>query len=210
MTTRKQKIAEFDQGYNITVTGRHVQVTDGMKQHAMDKLTKLDKLGERIMDIAVWMDIQKLDHRVDIVMRYGHTLIKSHASSTDMYVSIDKAVDKLQTQLARYHQRLTDHHAKAHPVIDIPMKVYGIPLDDVSDVNSDIESETLRKREARFKPHKIMKVETRSLKILNDEEAIMKMELSQDPLMVFRDEASRRLKVIWRMEDGNYGVIEPE
>lgn len=210
MTTRKQKIAEFDQGYNITVTGRHVQVTDGMKQHAIDKLSKLDRLGNRILDIAVWMDIQKLDHRVDIVMRYGHTLIKSHASSTDMYVSIDKAVDKLETQLSKYKQRLTDHHAKEHPVVDIPMKVYGIPLDDISDVNSEIELETLRKREARFKAHRIMKVENRPLKILNDDEAIMKMELSQDPLMVFRDEASRRLKVIWRMEDGNYGVIEPE
>lgn len=211
MTTRKEKIAEFDQGYTITVTGRHVQVTDGMKQHAVDKLAKIDRLGNRIMDVAVTMDIQKLDHKVDIVMKYGHTIIKSHACTTDMYASIDKAIDKLQTQLAKYKNKIQDHHAKEHPVTEIPEKVYGyLPGDDLAEINQEIESENLNRHADRFHMHKVVKVATRPLKILNDDEAIMKMELSQEPVMVFRGEADRRLKVIWRMEDGNYGIIEPE
>ncbi len=216
MTTRKERIAEFDQGYNITVSGRNVHITEGMKQHAIDKLSKLERFGNRIVDIAVTMDIQKLDNRVDIVIKYGHTIIKSHGSSTDMYVSIDMAVDKLQAQLVKYKSKLDDHHAKGHPVVDVPMKIYGVnidyevPVDEVFEVNSEIESETKQRQVDRFKPHRIVKVETRPLKILTDEEAIMKMELSQDPLMIFRSEMDRRLKVIWRLEDGNFGIVEPE
>jgi putative sigma-54 modulation protein len=45
---------------------------------------------------------------------------------------------------------------------------------------------------------------------LNDDEAVMKMELSGDPVMVFRAEDNRQLKVIYRRQDGNYGIIAPE
>jgi putative sigma-54 modulation protein len=86
------------------------------------------------------------------------------------------------------------------------MKVYGIPLDEVAEINDEIETES----HTRYELHTIQKVESQPLKILTDEEAIMKMELSHAPVMVYRDEKDRRLKVIWRLENGNYGVIEPE
>lgn len=206
MTTKREKMAEFEPGYFVNVTGRHMQVTEGMKQHAINKLAKLDRLGARIIEVSVTMDIQKLDHRVDIMVKYGHTIVKSHASSTDMYISIDKAVDKLQHQIGRYKSKIQDHHAKGHPVVAVPMKVYGIQLDEIIDINDEIEAENRKKSER----HTIQQVETQPLKILTDEEAIMKMELSQAPVMIYRDEKDRQLKVIWRMEDGNYGVIEPE
>lgn len=206
MTTKREKMAEFEPGYYVNVTGRHVQVTEGMKQHAINKLSKLDRLGARIIDVNVTMDIQKLEHRVDIIVKYGHTVVKSHAASSDMYVSIDKAVEKLQNQISRYKNKIQDHHAKGHPVVDMPMKVYGIPLDEVAEINDEIETESHK----RYELHTIQKVESQPLKILTDEEAIMKMELSHAPVMVYRDEKDRRLKVIWRLENGNYGVIEPE
>lgn len=206
MTTKREKMAEFEPGYYVNVTGRHVQVTEGMKQHAINKLSKLDRLGARIIDVNVTMDIQKLEHRVDIIVKYGHTVVKSHAASSDMYVSIDKAVEKLQNQISRYKNKIQDHHAKGHPVVEMPMKVYGIPLDEVAEINDEIETESHK----RYELHTIQKVESQPLKILTDEEAIMKMELSHAPVMVYRDEKDRRLKVIWRLENGNYGVIEPE
>lgn len=214
--TRKQKIAEFDQGYNVVVTGRHVHVTEAMKAYAEEKLEKLERFGDRIIDIIVTMDIQKLEHKVDIVLKYGHTLIKSHASTTDMYASIDLAVNKLHAQLDRYKSRITDHHAKAHPVIDIPVTIYGVAGTQVTDerelteVNGEIEAETRRRQEKSLQLHEIVRVESQPLKILTNNEAIMKMELSGAPLMVYRCEVSRKLKVIYKLEDGNFGVVEPE
>lgn len=215
--TRKQKMAEFPQGYTVTVTGRHVHVTDAMKSYAEEKLTKLERLGDRIIDISVIMDIQKLSHRVDIIMKYGHTLIQSHAVSTDMYVSIDQAIDKLQKQLRKYKNRLKEHHAKGYPVVQVPATIYSSslekePLDtiDEQEVNQEIDWQNEQSELMYASPHKIVKTESQQLKILTDDEAIMKMELSGTAAMVYRHEGTRKLKVIYRQEDGNYCVIEAE
>lgn len=194
MPNRKEKMVEFEQGYNVIVTGRHVHVTDGMKQHAADRISRLERVGNRIIDVHVTMDIQKLSHRVDIQMKYGHTIIRSHAATTDMYVSIDEAVDKLNRQLKKYKKRIQEHHAKDVRAIEIPVLVY--------------EEEEMAEEEAPH--HKIVATETKRLKLLTEDEAIMRMELSGDPLMVYRSEVTQKLRVIYRREDGNYGIIQPE
>ena len=210
--SRKQKMAEFEQGYKVTVTGRHVHVTQAMKDYAIEKISKLDHFAPRIIDVYVTMDIQKLDHRVEIVMKYGHTIINSFAVTTDMYASIDLAVHKLVTQIKKYKSKLTDHHAKAHPVIDIPVAVYRNPIDEeLKEFNSDIEVETAHRVARELEPPQIVKMETQALKILTHDEAIMEMELQNRILpLVFRDEISRKIHVIYRREDGDYGIIQPE
>jgi len=204
MTSRKEKMAEFDQGYNVMVTGRHMHITDGMKQHAMDRITKLEHIADRIIDVNVVMDIQKLSHSVEIMMKYGHTLIRSHATSTDMYVSIDQAVDKLEHQIRRYKNKLHDHHKKNYPVKEISIKVIQVPAEE------EMELEEVGGEDEIFIPHRIVATEVGKLKILDDSEAVMKMELSEDPVLVYRAETDRKLKVIYRRRDGNYGIIEPE
>ena len=214
--TRKQKVLELDQGYNIQVTGRHVQVTDAMKNYAIEKISKLERLAPRIIDVTVTMDIQKLEQRVDIVMKYGHSIFKSYGSTTDMYASVDEAVHKLEAQVKKYLSRLHDHHARVHESTEAKEKVYGpITFEDIEEINIDvlnneIESETKRRRANEIGLHQIVKTEMQPVKILTDQEAIIKMDFSNAPVLVFRGEADRLLKVIYRRDDGNYGVIEPE
>ncbi len=204
MISRKEKMAEFDQGYKVTVTGRHMHITDGMKQHAFDRVMKLEHIGEHIIDVNVTMDIQKLSHRVEISMKCGHTFICSRAETTDMYASIDQAVNKLDRQLRRYRSKLHDHHKKGHPIKDIPIRVFEASTDEGT------ELEEVGGADEVSLPHRVVATEVGKLKILSDDEAVMKMELSRDSVMVFRSESDRQLKVIYRRYDGNYGIIEPE
>ena len=204
MNSRKEKMAEFDQGYNVMVTGRHMHVTDGMKQHAMDRISKLDHFGDHILDVNVTMDIQKLSHLCEIIMKYGHTVICCRASTTDMYASIDQAASKLAQQLRRYKRKLHDHHKKGHPIKEIPVQVIEAPREQ------ETELEEVGGSDEVALPHRIVATEIGRLKILDDSEAVMKMELSGESVMVFRAESDRRLKVIYRRHDGNYGIIEPE
>jgi putative sigma-54 modulation protein len=204
---RKTKAQFQDQKYNIMVTGRHVNVTEAMKAYAIDKLSKLDRIAQQIIDVNVIMDIQKLQHRVDIIMKYGHTIIKSTGITTDMYISVDQAVAKLESQLKRYMQRLHDWHAKNRKVIEVPERVYQAIDED--EANVAIEKEVAAGH-AKELPHRILRTEKQPLKILTDQEAIMKMELSGAPCIVYRCEEDEKLKVIYRREDGHYGVISPE
>ncbi|HEY4832208.1 MAG TPA: ribosome-associated translation inhibitor RaiA [Waddliaceae bacterium] len=208
----KAKAAEFvGESYKIHVTGRNVLVTDAMKNYAIEKISKIERFSHRIIDVAVTMDIQKLDHRVDIVMKVDHLKIKSQASSTDMYASLDKAITKIENQLRRYKTKIHDHAAKALNIIDMNVNVFKRPSEqELLDVNLDIEDETQRRLFESYDFPEIVSQETKPLKILTYDEAIMKMELSGDAFLIFRSEEDRKLKVIYRRKDGNFGVIEVE
>jgi ribosome hibernation promoting factor len=205
---RKTKTVELASGtYDIQVTGRHVEITDSMKDYAIEKISRIERFINRIIDVNVIMDIQKLDHRVEIILKFGNIKISSKASSTDMYVSIDQAVDKLEAQVLRYKSKLQDHHAKGHHVLNMQVDVVS-PLEIEEDLG--ISEESMNGEEiTKFKPHKLVKQETRPLKTLTYEEALMKMDLSKDSFLIFKNEADQKLKVIYRRSDGNFGIIEP-
>ena len=204
---RKAKALEFmEAGYNIQITGRNVEITEPMKDYAMEKIAKIERIMNRIIDVNVIMDIQKLEHRAEIILKAGNLKIRSQASSTDMYVSIDQAIDKLEAQLLRYKSKIQDHHAKGHAVLDMNVNVITAQeAEELEFEQEPIDGEPVD----RFKPHRIVNQETRPLKILTFEEAIMKMELSGDQFMIFKNEVDQKLKVIYRRNDGNYGIIEP-
>jgi putative sigma-54 modulation protein len=204
---RKTKALEFvDEGYNIQITGRHVDITDSMKDYVMEKFSKIEQFVDRIIDVNIILDIQKLDHKVEIIFKSSHIKIVSQASSSDMYVSIDKAMDKLRTQLRRYKSKIQDHHAKSHAVIDMAVNVFTKPTGIEDELA--IEQEDVIDGYA-LHPHEIVHQETLPLRTLNYDEAIMQMEFTGDAFMIFRNEIDRSLKVIYRRNDGNYGIIEP-
>ncbi|MEI8365254.1 MAG: ribosome-associated translation inhibitor RaiA [Parachlamydiaceae bacterium] len=210
---RKTKAAEFlEEAYNISVSGRHVMVTQAMKDYAIEKVSKIERFSDRIIDIVITMDVHKLEHRVDIILKVDHTKIKSEAISNDMYASIDKAVRKLEAQLIRYKSKLNDHHqSKGLSAVDINVNVLRSAAEgELLDVNLEIEEENKRRLLDKYHPHQIVKREVCPLKTLTDGEALMKMDLSGDQFLVYRGEENLHLKVMYRRNDGDFGVIEPQ
>lgn len=211
--SRKSKAVEFLQDvYNISVTGRNVMVTDAMKDYAMDKVSKIERFSNRIIDVVITMDVVRFEHRVDIVMKVNHLKIKSEATTANMYESIDKAVHKLEAQLLRYKSKIQDHHLRKGPEsVDMNVNVLRpIQEEEILQVNEDIEDETRRRLLDKYSPHKIVNKENCPLKTITDGEAIMKMELSGDAFLIYCGEEDRKIKVIYRRKDGDYGVIQAE
>lgn len=95
----------------ITITGRHLGVTEAMKSYARTKVEKLLRFFDRTTQAAVTMDVQHLDHEVEIVFDVprGARLI-GKASAPDMYAAVDLAEQKLAVQLRKTKERLRDHH----------------------------------------------------------------------------------------------------
>lgn len=211
MSNKTKALAFADDVWDIAVTGKNVQVTEAMKQYAIEKVSKIERFSHRIIDVKVTMDIQKLDHRVDIVLKVDHIKIKSQAISENMYTSIDKAIHRILEQLRRYKTKIRDHQTKGIKSVDMNVNVIRPSLiADILETNEDIEAENQRRLIEEYRPHEIVSKETLPLKVLSYEDAVMKMELSGDVFMVFRSEQDKKLKVIYRRNDGNFGVIEPE
>jgi putative sigma-54 modulation protein len=207
--SRKSKAAEFvEEGYNIAVTGRNVQVTESMKDYAIEKVSKIERFIERIIDVNIIMDVQKLEHRVDLTLKFNNVKIKAQAISDNMYASIDMAVHKLEKQLLKYKARLHDHHVKNHAV-DMNVNIFAAPS-DAEEFNDEIENANHSYLHSSFTPAKVISQENRPLRTLTVDEAMVKIELSGDQFLVFRSEEDRKIKVIYRRSDGNFGVIEVE
>jgi len=204
----KEKFAEEEAlGYNIYIMGKNFQLTDPMRKHIWDKLVKIERFHNHIMDVHVTLEIQKLEHVCVIVCHFNNFKVKVEARSTDMYASIDSAMKKLQHLFRKWKDRIQDYQKKPAKIVDMAVNVYHRPPPDpTQEINEAIEAENTKS----WMPGKVIATEVHMLKSLKTDEAIMKMELSQDPFMLYRDETDKKLKLIYRRDDQNYGVIQAE
>lgn len=208
--SRKSKAAQFvEDVWDVQVTGRNVSVTDAMKNYAIDKITKIERFSNRVIDAKVTMDIQRGDQSIDIVIMVDNIRIRASGHSNDMYASIDKAVNRLKEQIRRYKEKIHDHHSISHADIAMNVDIY-VPTDELTEINDEIQSENERRVVDRFLPREIVKTEKCPLKTLRVDEALIKMQLSGAKFMIYRSEEDHKIKVIYLREDGNFGIIEAE
>lgn len=200
--------------YEINVIGRHVEVTDAMKRYAEEKVRRVERYakgGLPIYELTVTLDIQKLAQRCHILVKIGNTRVTVHAIEETMYAAIDVAVDKLLRKIHHYHSRIVDHHKKGHAqaLHDVDLEVNVVKPGEafIDNINDEIDEENRRQVEEALKPHEIVSKKTLTMSTLTPEEAIMKMELSEDNFLIFRNEIDHELNVIYRRDDGNYGII---
>ena len=210
MVDKSKFAAEEAAGYRLTVLGKGVVCTEAMKNYVRDKLAKIDRFHDHIMDIHVTLELVRLEHKVTIVAKFEHFKIKVAADSSDVYASIDEAIRRLQQKIRRWKGRIQDHNAKKLTVTDLKVNVLRRPYDMLEEINAEIELESKKEAEAAYQFPKVIGTEQLPMKTLTTEEAVMKMDLSDDDFMVFRGEEDRKLKVIYRRSDGNYGLILPE
>ena len=97
---------------NIDISGRHFHVTEGLRDHALAKMQKLDKFTLKIESAHVVFEVQKIHQVCEIVLRGKHLRMTALEKSPDIYVSFDRSVANLQKQLARYHEKLKSHRKK--------------------------------------------------------------------------------------------------
>lgn len=204
-----KKFEEASAGYNIQIVGRTVFVTDAMKNHAMQKLAKLERFHNHLIDVHVTLDVNKLEHSALIIMKFDHFKVTGHASASDMYVAIDQAADKLQKQVRRWKDKIQDHTKKKMSIGEMQVNILMRP-NEVAEYNEDMEIELEAERQKKLNPGKVIRKKSIPLKILTSDEAVMKMELSGDPFLIYKGEEDQKLKVIYRTKDGNYGVIRTE
>lgn len=197
-----------NEGYTLYVVGKHIEVTDALRNYVWDKLSRVERIADNIIDVHVVLDAQKLEQTCSILMNFIHFQIKVQAGTDNMYASIDKAIDRVVKLIRRYKTKLQSYRNKDLTTVDIHVNVIQALKDDLSEINDEIEAESARIEEDRYKLHQVVAKETMPLKTLTQSEAIMKMEITSDPFLIFRAEEDQKIKVIYRREDNNYGLVQ--
>ena len=205
MPNKMNKFAS--EGYNISVVGKHVKISPSIRDYILEKLNKIEKLTDHIIDVFVTLEVQKLSHRVTILMKFFHFQIKVKGETEEMYSAIDLAVHKLTSLIRKYKKKLQDHHKQDFAAVEMNVQVFQRGEEFLEEINDQIEEENLKQEEEKYKFHEIKSEEIMHLKTLTQEEAIMKIELSGENFMIYRSEEDQKIKVIYKREDENLGVV---
>ncbi len=196
------------EGYSLSIVGKHLHVTDTLHDYILEKIAKFERFTDKILDIVVTIEKQKLEHSVSFLMKFLHFQIKSHAGTDDLYSAIDKASDRMLRLISKYKSKLMAHHTQGLSAIDLKVNVLEPQRDEVTSINIDIEAENWRKEQEKYRLHSVVKTEKLSIRTLTQDEAVMKMELSSEPFLIYRGEEDQKLKAIYRREDDNFGLVE--
>ena len=176
----------------LQVKGRNLEVSDQIRTYAEEKLGKLDKLVNDPTRVELELTVEKnpkisANHVAEATVWTKGPVLRARESSADMRASIDQLVDKLERQVKRYREkrrRGRPPHGSSHPV--------AAP-------NPDEEGEAM-----------IVKTKQFAVKPMTAEEAVLQLELVGHDFFVFRDADSGEVNVVYRRNDGGYGLIEPE
>ena len=202
------------QGYNISILGKQIEITDSIRNYVFDKLEKLERFSPHLIDVVVTLDKQKLDCSCSILVNFYFFHIKVTKHKNTLYEAVDFAADRLLKLIRKYKTKLQSTRAKDLSTVDIHVNVIEPLSDDVRAINDEIIAENVREKQEKYedpyKKHKVIAKEMIPLKTLTQDEAIMKIELSGEQFFIFRDEEDQKLKVIYRREDGNFGIVQVE
>ena len=199
--------AESNDGYNLSVIGKHFQITDAIRSYVFEKLNKVERITDQIIDVIVTLDAQKMEHSCSVLMNFIHFHVKVSASTDNMYSAIDKCMDRLIALIRKYKSKLQSKRFKDLTTVDMHVNVIK-PLEDNLRVINDDDAETVRLEKEHLELHQIVANETMKLKTLTQSEAVMKMEISEEPFLIFRSEEDQKLKVIYRRKDDHYGLVQ--
>lgn len=171
----------------LNFTGRKIEVTNGLKDYTMSKLSKLDKFfgDEAICDVT--FSVQKDNHIIEVTIHHKGILYRAEVSEPDMYASIDRVEDVLERQIRKQKTRLE--------------KQLKSGAFDYQPEFGDVEIE---------QEFKVVKTKTYSAKPMSVEEAILQMNLLGHTFYIFNNAETMDKNVVYKRKDGNYALIELE
>ncbi|MGB0747441.1 MAG: ribosome hibernation-promoting factor, HPF/YfiA family [Magnetospiraceae bacterium] len=186
---------------DITVKGKNLDVGDALRGHVTDAIeTGVSKLFTNPLEGSVTFSKEAHNFKVDISVHVGRDiLIQGTGAGGDPYGAFDGGMDRIAKQLRRYKRRLVTRMRDANPKEDaIAAQQYLIAPEE-----DDVE------QPEGHEPTIVAEMRT-VIPTLTVGEAVMHMDLTNHPVVMFRNSGHGGLNVVYRREDGHVGWIDPE
>lgn len=176
---------------DIIIHGDKLKITSAMSDYIEEKLGKLEKYLENSETTRanVIVKVKNHEQRVEITIPLKSFILRTEESKGDFYAAVDKAVEKLERQIRKNKTKLMSKHSKA---------------------GHDFNFATIEYDEEEKNENKILKRKQVEVKPMNEEEAILQMELLGHQFYMYKDSETDKPAVVYKRNDGNYGVIESE
>ena len=175
----------------IIIHGDKLKITDAMNDYIEEKLAKLNKYlenGDRVRANVI-VKVKNHEQRVEITIPMKSFILRSEETKDDFYAAVDKAVDKLERQIRKNKTRMMSKQVKVN---------YEFNFSEIEEDDDDV------------KENKILKRKKVEVKPMNEDEPIIQMELLGHQFYMYMDSETNKPAVVYKRNDGNYGIIESE
>ena len=170
------------------IRGEKVEITEAIKNYIIEKIGKLDKYFQSPEEIkaTVLVKIRGKQQIVEVAIPIKKIVLRCEERDEDLYKAIDSASDKLERQLRKNKTKML----KQKKDITKTMK-----FDDLEPIEE--KQEIVKRKKIEMKP-------------MNEEEAIMQMDLVDHDFFVYKDTDTKSINVVYKRKDGKFGVIETD
>lgn len=172
----------------FNVRGDKLIVTDAIKDYIETKIGKLDKyFKEDSITANILLKIRGNEQIIEVTIPTDNFILRSEEEHEDMYAAIDLVLDKLERQIRKNKTKLKKKN------VNNKYKEFNfdfeLPVEDEEEINTVVKRKTIE------------------MKPMDEEEAILEMELLGHSFFVYKDMHSNELCVLYKRKDGNYGII---
>lgn len=94
----------------ISVTGRHMDLTDALRTYVESKFEKLERHFDHVTDVHVILNVEKISQQAEATVKISGATLFAEEEHEDMYAAIDGLIDKLDRQVRRHKEKITNHH----------------------------------------------------------------------------------------------------
>ena len=173
----------------FNIRGKNVDVTPAIKSYIEEKIGRLDKYLEAPSDVSasIVVKVRGKEQIIEVTIPVNKIILRGEESHDDLYAAIDLVSDKIERQIRKNKTKLKKRKEKNN-FIDFNYEF---------EVNKDEE-----------KDEKIVKRKAIEMKPMNEEEALLQMDLLGHEFFVFRNTDSECVSILYKRKDGNYGIID--
>ena len=179
-----------------SVTFRHMKASDPIRQYAEEKIDKVGRLLDKKGEAQVTLSVEKHLHVAHVeLLTDGSLRIRGVDKCEDMYASIDNAVERIVRQVKRYRAKIQSHRPNSHAGRELPHQILAGQMDEADEEVAKIP--------------RVVRHDTITARTMNVDDAVMQMDLLNENFLVFTNAISHELNVLYRMADGQLGLLEP-
>lgn len=180
----------------ITISGKQIELTDPIKVAIEEKLGRLDYYLHPETEVKVTVSVKKSRQKVEAtIVPISGPIIRAEDSEESLYAAIDVVYDKLNRQLRRYKKRVQDKH-QANESIRFS-HIEDLDVVDTEEDENSIDITIDRRKKFDMKP-------------MSPEEAVLQMDLVGHDFYMFRNVQTDEISIVYKRQNGGYGIIEHE
>ena len=179
----------------VSITVRHAKLTPQLRKYATEKVSKVEKYFDNIIDAHVILTVEKYYSTAEAIVNAGGTRINAKEEAQDLYAAIDQVADSLDRQMRRFKEKIrTNKHRDQRTTKILKTEGKVISREGIERFDEKVEPVMLKK-EFDHTP-------------MTPKEAIKRMELTNNDFWAFVNSANNKVNIVYKRHDGTFGLLE--